>query len=112
MVRGIARNTRRGIVLLRSADVIWKIGGRLDAVDLGRGIALIGPRFAPIHRDRGAAVVAVDDPSRVGRVDPEIVVVRVRPADFRETGAAVGRFQEDEVQDVNRLSVRRVCHYS
>ncbi len=61
-----------------------------------------------VEGDVRAAVVALDHPIRVGRVDPEILVVAVRRRDRREGLAAVNRLPALQVQNPDRVLVARV----
>src|SRR5690606_9627074 len=69
-----------GVVVLQAAvDIVWLLKIVSDLVDLGRVDALNGiPRFAAVPGDVDPPVVALNQVKRVGRVDPEGMVVGVR----------------------------------
>ena len=56
----------------------------------------------------GAAVVPLDDPLGVARVDPEAVIVAVRRRDRLETLAAIDRLPAVERQYPDRVRVLRI----
>ena len=105
----VARNADRGVVLLRSADVVGHVVRGVDVVELGRAVVLLRPGGASVQRDVASAVVGAAHPLSVIGIDPEIVVVAVGRLDLGvESNAAVGRLVEVDVQRVDRLAVLRI----
>src|ERR1051325_7164163 len=43
------RDTHGRVVLLRAVDVVWKIVVERDAIELGRGLVLLGPARSEEH---------------------------------------------------------------
>ena len=85
-----ARQTHRPIVLLRAVHVVGHplVGGHV--IELRRRLVQdAGPRSGAVEADDGAAVVALDHPIGVARVDPQGVVVAVRRGNGFEGLAAV-----------------------
>src|SRR5207253_918907 len=77
--RGTARHRHRGVVLLRTVDAIRRLRVGDHVIELGRRLVVDRrPALAAVLGDDRAAVVAVDDPIRIPRVDPEVVVIAVR----------------------------------
>ena len=104
-----ARDAHRGVVLLRTVDVVRKIVVERDAIKLRRRLILFGPASPAVVGDIRAAVVALDHPVGIVRSDPEIVVVAMRNIDRAKSDCAVIRFEEANVQNVNRIDVLRIC---
>ena len=107
-----ARRRRRGAaVLLRAVDPVRVpvVGGHV--VELGGRLVVPGaPRFRAVHADDGALVGAEDHAARLGRIDPQrVVVVAARRALDREKRLApVGRPVQGHVAGVDRVRVLRV----
>src|SRR5262249_51766958 len=69
-------------VLHTAADAVRDAVVAADVIELGDRQRWAVPRRAAIDGDVHAAVVAVDDPPRIFRVDPDVVMVAVvRPLD-------------------------------
>ena len=66
------------------------------------------PRLRAVERHAGAAVVALDHPAGVRRIDPEIVVVAVRRRHLDERLAAVDRLPERVVRHPHGVDVGRI----
>src|SRR6516164_8278320 len=76
---GAAGNCYGAIVLLRSVDVIEGTCVGRNVIELRRWlVVLCRPTLARIHRNSRATVISVDHAVRVGRVNPESVVIAVR----------------------------------
>src|SRR6266481_2356068 len=96
----------RGIVLLSAVDVVRKGVVYSDVVELrGLLVGLSGPRLAVVVRNGGAAVVGIDHPFWMRRIDPEAVIISVRRANKIEGVAAVGRTVDGGVQYVDGVDV-------
>ena len=96
-------------VLLRAVDPVRELVVEADGIDLGRVLVeLRRPRPAAVERDVGAAVVRLDEDVGVVRVDPHAVVVAVRRRLAAPALAAVGRFPERQVVDVDDVVARRI----
>ncbi len=79
---------------------------RDDVVELCGGlIVLPSPGRPAVVGDVRAAIVPLDHAERVAGVDPQVVIVTVRRADLFKRAAAVGRFPEADVEDVDRVLV-------
>jgi hypothetical protein len=103
---GGARCRDRGVVLLRGIDAIGVLIVDVDAIELRRRLVVDRrPGLAAIDADAGAAVVTLDHPFGVGRIYPEIMIVAVRRLDFGRASAAVGRFPQRKVGDIDRLGM-------
>ena len=74
----------------------------------GRLVVLLRPRETAVEGDVHTAVVALDHPLRVARVDPQVVVVAVRRGDRAEGAPAVARAHELDVEHVDAVEVLRV----
>src|SRR5581483_110106 len=84
-----------------------RVGGHV--VELrGRLVVHARPRLAAVEGHHRAAVVAVDHPQRVLRIDPQVVVVAVRDAHHLERLAAVAGPPGVDVQDPYRLRILRI----
>ena len=70
------------IVLLRASNVIGHIIGSHDMIQLSGDIILLCPSLPSIDGDIATAVVGVDHPLRIIRIDPEIMVVAMRHSDL------------------------------
>src|SRR6185312_876641 len=104
-----ARAAQRGSILLGAANAIWKVGGRLDVIELSACLVFRSPGFAAVIADGRATVVGFDHSLGVVRCDPQIVVVAVRNADRLVRLSAVGRVIEADVGYVNAVLVLGVC---
>src|SRR5579884_370459 len=93
----------RGVVLLGAIDAIGKMVVSYDVIDLGGRERLLGPGLAAVGGDCRTAVVGLDHCIGIGRVDPQIVIIAVAGTDTGEFLAAVGRFEEADVQDIERV---------
>ena len=101
-----ARHADGAVVLLRRVDPIGPLVVRRDVVELGRRLVVdCRPRPAGVEGHAGAAVVALDHPRRVVRVDPQVVLVPVREFDRPEIAAAVGRLPGAQVEHPYRFRV-------
>src|SRR5262249_14537583 len=98
-----------GVVLLRAVDPVREAVVGRDSVELcGRLVHDRGPGPPAVEGDVGAAVVGIDHPVGVVRVDPEVVVVAVRDPDGRVGPAAVVGAVAAGVEDIDRFGVLRV----
>ena len=99
----------RGVVLLRAVHSVWEPGIGGEVVELrGRLVVDRGPGVAAVERHAGAAVVALDHAVRVGRVDPQVVVVAVRGRHRGEGVAGVGGLPRLQVQHPHGVGVPRI----
>ena len=98
-------HTDGAVVLLSAAYLVREILRGRDVIKLSRGKVFRGPGRAAIDRDVGAAVVAIDHPQWIVRIDPEIVVVTVGHADRAIGLAAIKRFVKAGIQNVERVAV-------
>ena len=105
-VLGGARHAHARVVLLGPVDAVRVLVVDGHVIEL-RGELVVdrGPAVAAVERDARAAVVALDHPSRVPRIDPQVVVVAVGRRDLREGLPAVGRLPHPEVGDVDGVGV-------
>src|SRR5260221_2307303 len=88
-----ARCRNTGVVLLRGIHAVRVLVVGVDAIELrGRLVVDRRPGLAAVEADAGAAIVALDHSVRIGRIDPEIMIIAVRRLDLREASAAIGRF--------------------
>ncbi len=105
----VARHPHRPVVLLRAVDVVRLLVVRAHVVELrGRLVVDRRPRLPAVEAHARAAVVGLDHPPRVLRIDPEVVVVAVRRGELAERLAAVGRFPQRVVRDPDRVHVLRI----
>ena len=97
---------KRAVVLLRAADVERNVAGRDHVIELGRWLVKNGrPAFTPVEGDIGAAIIALYHAARVVGVHPKIMVIAVRGRDLAEVLAAIDRFPQRQVVDVNSIRV-------
>jgi hypothetical protein len=90
-----ARDARRAVVLLRATDVEGHVLRRHRVVELCGRKVLRAPPAPARGRDGAAAVVPIHEVLRVVRVDPQVVMVAVRPlANVRQGLAAIRRPEE------------------
>src|SRR5258706_14724926 len=107
--RGAAWHGHRGVVLLRAVDAVRRLRVRDHVVELGRRLVVNGrPALAAVLRDHGPAVVPVDDPVGILRIDPEVVMIAVRYRELLERVAAIVREPRRDVEYPHRLRIRRV----
>ena len=100
------RDRHRGVVLLATVHVVWEPIVRVDAIELGRRLILLGgPRPTAVERDVRPSVIGVDHDVTVGRIDPEVVCVPVRHADVGERPSTVDGPHHGGVQDVDGLRI-------
>ena len=70
-IRPIVRGkTERGIILLRTAHVIWKIRCHRDVIQLRGREIFFGPCPSGVHRNRPTAIVRLDHALIIVRRDP------------------------------------------
>ena len=82
------RNCR--VVLLATINPVRKLVIGRDTIKLRGGlINNAGPRFTAIECHRGATVVAIDNVAVIRRIDPEVVMIPVRPVNFFPALAAI-----------------------
>ena len=99
----------RRVVLLPSVDPEREAVVGDDAVDLRRGLIVLGrPRLAAVHGDLGSTVVAENHAPGLVGVNPEVVRVAVADADAGERLTAVDRLEERDVAEVDGVRVLRV----
>ncbi len=103
-----ARYAHGRVILLRAANVIGKVLGDGDVIELSGREILLRPGLAAVERHVCAAVVAVDHAFRIVRCDPQIVVVAVRHTNRLVRFAAIGGFEECSIQDVDRVAIFRI----
>ena len=104
-----ARDRDVAVVLLGAVEPVRKAVVGSEAVELGRRLVVLrAPARAAVERDRRTAVVPLDHPPRVVRVDPEVVVVPVPDPPFLERLPAVRGAPRADVQDVHDVRVLRV----
>src|SRR4029077_8413503 len=100
-----ASNRDCRVVLLCAVNLIEEliVGG--NVVELRRGLVVLRrPTLAPIHRDRGTAVVAVDHALRIGGVNPQFVVIAMRSRQKLHAFAPITRAEQPSVQHVNGVN--------
>src|SRR5262245_51861779 len=108
VLRG-AGDTHARVVLLGAVDAIGVLIVDRQVVELRGELVVDGrPALAGVERDAGAAVVALDHPPGVARIDPQVVVVSVGRRDLRERPPAVGRLPHLQVGDVDRVDVHGI----
>ena len=109
-VVGAGRHPDAGVVLLGAVDeVVRGAAVGVHGIELRGELVVDGaPRGAGVERDVGAAVVALDHPPVVARVDPQIVVVSVRSGHLIEVRAGVGRLPHPQVVDVDGVLILRI----
>ena len=101
-----ARDRQTRVVLLRSIDVIRiEIVGRQVIELRGRLVVDVAEGVPAVQRDIRAAVIALNHPLVVCRIDPEIVVVAVRRGHGSKCAPAIGAPVQIEVVAVNRLRI-------
>src|SRR5690348_15970005 len=101
-----AGDSYRGIVLLRSIDSIRKSVVGSNVVELrGWLIRLRGPALPAVVRYGGAAIVRIDHPFRMSRIDPQAVVISMRSPKSVEGVTAVGGTVNGRVQHVDRIHI-------
>src|SRR5579872_4339166 len=84
----------------------------VDAIELRRRLVVDRrPCLAAVEACAGAAVVSLDHPVRIGRIDPEIMVIAVGRLDLCEAATAVGRFPKLTIGDVDSLAVAGIGEY-
>ena len=106
---GLARQADRPVVLLRAIDPVRLLVVRAHVVELrGRLVVDARPRLGAVVRHARAAVIALDHPAGVRRIDPEVVVVAVRRRHLDERLAAVDRLPQRVVRDPHGVDVGRV----
>src|SRR5688572_18040733 len=67
------------VVLLCAVDAVGQLVVDVNVVELAGHLVVDGaPGLAAVEGDVGAAVVALDHALRIGRIDPEVVVVAVQ----------------------------------
>src|SRR5262249_38316257 len=94
-VQAVARAGCGAEVLHGPRDVVGRAVVRGDVVELAQGQRRGVPGSAAVGGNVHAAVVAVNHAPRVGRVDPQVVVVAVvRAANGLEVAAAVDALQQ------------------
>ena len=107
--RRVARPAVRRLVLLVAEHVVRNLVVDRDVVDLRVEQALPVPGPAAVLRDREALVVRDDLPVRVGRIDPDVVMVAARrlrrPASVCDRGAAVDRLGVRRREEVGLVLV-------
>ncbi len=74
----------------------------------GRLVVDRRPCCAAVERHVRAAVVALDHPARIRRVDPQILVVTMLGRDRGECLSAVDRLPELQIEDIDRVAILRV----
>ena len=96
-----------GVVLLCAVDPVGELIVQGDAIELGGGLVHdAGPGLAAVETDVGAAIVAFNHAIRVGRRDPQLVIVAVRRVQGdREGVAAIDGLEEPDVDAVNHVFV-------
>ena len=107
--QAVAGSGDRAQVLHRAGDVVRVPRVDADPVELADRQRRRVPGLAPVQADVDAAVVAVDDPAGVGRVDPEVVMVAVvEPAHRMEGLAAVDAPEHRDARAPDHVRVPRV----
>jgi len=105
-----AGNSYRRVVLLGTVDSIGKVIVGRDAVKLRGGLVEVGRKIdAVVVGNLCAAIVGHDKSFGIVRVDPQIVMVTVGSADRGEVLAAVIRPMELHIQNVDAVSILRIC---
>ncbi len=68
-----------GVVLLRAINVIWKLVVGDHVIELGGWLVVLrGPVLPAIGADGCAAVIGINEPLRIGWIDPQAVIVAMR----------------------------------
>src|ERR1700675_1170472 len=100
------RDRNTGIVLLVAVEAERKLVVGGDVIKLGgRLVHLRGPGRAAIDGDIGAAVIAFDHALRIGRIDPQFVIVTMLGLQRLETLAAIGRTVERGVEYIHAIRI-------
>ena len=102
------RNAHRGVVLLGATDVIGHFIGRGHAIKLRRGILLPAPSGPTVDSNDATAVVRLHHATRIGWIDPQVVMIGVGRANGSERTATIGGSLQLEAQYVDRFAVLRV----
>ena len=106
---GPARDGNGGVVLLRAVNAVRELVVGSDVIELRGGLIVdAGPGGASIETDCAAAIIRIDDPPGVLRIDPERMRVAVRHVDLSERLATIDRAIDGEVHDVHRVFVLRI----
>ena len=110
------RGSRRGAaVLLRAVDPVREpvVGG--DVVELrGRLVVPGAPGLPAVHADDGALVGAEDHAARIGRIDPQLVVIVAarRALQRQERLSRVGRPVQRHVAGIDRVRILRIHRHA
>ena len=109
-----ARHRNARVVLLRAVNAVRQLIVHVQMVILPRQLIVDrAPRVAAVKADTGAAVVSVDHPLRVRRIDPQIMIVPVRGRNIFPILAAVNALPHLQIIDVDCvrvLGIRKDVH--
>src|SRR6516165_10349954 len=106
-----AGDTRRAGILLCPVHPVWEAVIGDDVIELPGGLVVPGaPGGAAVQSEQRALVDAEYAPLRVGRIDPQLmVVVAPRSALHRHEGlAAIGRAIHRRVADIDHIRIDRI----
>ena len=106
---GAGRHADGGVVLLGSVHPVGKlvVGGQVVKL-AGELVVDAGPTLPAVEGDAGAAIVALDHPSRIVGVNPKVVVVAVGRGDPVESAPPVNGLPALVVKYPHRVRVLRV----
>ena len=92
------------VVLLGSIHPIGFLVVNIHPIELSRGLVVDGrPGDPAVVGDIGSTVIPLDHSLIIAGINPQIVIVPVRRHDHIEIPAAVGRFPEAQIIDVNNV---------
>ena len=102
----VAGDTDAGVILLRAIDAVGELIVSTDVIELGGELVVDRAKgCAAVEGDVGPAVIALDHTLIVLGVDPEAVIIAVGGGNRFPIFAAVGRFPEAQVADVNGIRI-------
>ena len=104
----LARHAQRRVVLLCPAHVIRHVFRRRHVIQLRRRVILRRPRLPAVQRNVRPAVVAVDHPQTVIRIDPQIVVIPVRRLQRLIRLPPVRRLEKRRIHHINQILHLRI----
>src|SRR5262249_27085670 len=86
----LARDADRPVVLLRAVHAVRPLVVGAHVIELRGRLVVDGrPGLSAVVRHARTAIVALDHPARVGRIDPEVMIVSMWRGYLREGPAAV-----------------------
>ena len=102
----VAGDADAGIILLRAIDAVGELVVGTDVIELGGELVVDRAKgCAAVEGDVGPTVITLDHTLIVLGVDPEAVIIAVGGGNRFPIFAAVGRFPEAQVADVNGIRI-------